>query len=149
MKFDIILPLQEGWSSDKETFVEDGEEITHLQAYLPDNATQSDKALVDIYVGPMPEGSDAESEALGSYAEVVGYDDDEEEEEDPLTAWPFQGGKAFGYEALCEDDSPMRLMTIEIIPEVLATVMVACRDDSLLVSTVEYVEKKLTIKPLD
>ena len=144
MTYNINLPLQEGWSSEVETLEENGVEITHFQAYLPDNTQQCDKALIDICAGPMPDGSDAESEALESYADVVGYDEDEEEE-DPLTVWPFQGKKAFGYEAICEDGSPMRVMTVEIIPGVLAVITVACRDDSLLVSAVKNVEAKLSV----
>ncbi|MCQ2130528.1 MAG: hypothetical protein MJY94_03960 [Bacteroidales bacterium] len=144
MSYSITLPLPKGWSNESEILTEEGQEITHMQAFLPDEKTQSDKALVDIYVGPMPEGSNAEQEAYNSYLDIVG--EDEEDDEDPLYVWDFQGKEAIGYEVLCEDNSPMRMMSIEILPGVLCIIMAACRNDSLLTNAVVHLEKNLKIE---
>lgn len=138
----ITLPLPRGWYSEEETLFDEGIEITHLQAYCPDDKSQSDKSLVDIYVGAMPEGSDAENEALNSYADIVGLDEDEE---DPLTIWPFQGKQAFGFEAICDGDSPMRVMNIEILPGVLCIIMIADKSEKGMVDTALHLAKHLKV----
>ena len=74
----IQLPLIPGWQSHQETLLDGEIELAHLETYLSDDNTQSDKALIDVYAGAMPQGSSAEQEALNSYQDIVGDD-----EEDP------------------------------------------------------------------
>lgn len=146
MAFRITLPLPAGWKSRVETLQEmDGAEVSHLEAYLPNDARQSDDAEIDICVGPMPADTTAQDEALANYADVVGWDDDDPEDFDPLTEWPFQRRKAFGFEALCEDDSPLRVMCVEIRKDVLVVMTLVARDDEELVKVVQYVESHLRI----
>lgn len=141
MNPDIHLPLLPGWQSNLETLTDNGLEVTHLEAYLPDDARQSDRVLVDAYASAMPEGSSAELEALHSYNDIVG-----DEEEDPLVIWPFQGKEAFGYEAVCDDDSVMRVMCVETAPGVLLILNIVAQDDALFEEAVVHVEKNLSVR---
>lgn len=141
MNPDIHLPLLPGWQSNLETLTDNGLEVTHLEAYLPDDARQSDRVLVDAYASAMPEGSSAELEALHSYNDIVG-----DEEEDPLIIWPFQGKEAFGYEAVCDDDSVMRVMCVETAPGVLLILNIVAQDDALFEEAVVHVEKNLSVR---
>ena len=136
----IQLPLLPGWESHQETLLDNGIELNHLEAYLPDDRKQTDRILVDIYAGDMPEGSGAEQEALNSYRDIVGDDD-----EDPLTVWPFQGKEAFGFEAVCEDDSIMRVMCVETAPGQLLILNIVARDDDLFDQAVGHVEQNLSL----
>ncbi len=142
---EVKLPLLPSWKSSSETIEDSGELLAHVQYFLSDDESGTDKALVDIYAGPMPPGSDPEQEALNSYFDIVGVDDPEDEE-DPLTIWPFQGKDAFGYEAICDDDSIMRVMCIEYLPGVLVIMDIVARDEDLFAETVAYVEKNLSVK---
>lgn len=136
----LHLPLLPGWQSNSGT-VQDGEiELAHLETFLPDDRSQSDLCLIDIYAGAMPEGSDAEQEALRSYQDIVGDD-----EEDPLIIWPFQGKEAYGYEVLCEDDSIMRVMCIGYAPSRLLIINIVACDDEHFDEAVQHVEKHLTL----
>ena len=141
MNLDIHLPLLPGWQSHAETLFDNELEVTHLEAYLPDDGRQSDKVLIDAYASAMPEGSSAEQEALNSYRDIVG-----DEEEDPLIIWPFQGKEAFGYEAVCDDDSIMRVMCVETAPGALLILNITAQDDALFDETVVYVEKNLSVE---
>ena len=137
---DIQLPLLPGWQCHLETLTDNGMELAHLEAYLPDDRNQADRILVDIYAGDMPEGSSAEQEALHSYQDIVG-----DGEEDPLLIWPFQGKDAYGYEVICDDDAIMRVMCIETEPGQLLILNVVAQDDDLFDEAVEHVEKKLSV----
>ena len=140
---EVKLPLQQGWKSSFETIRDGEDDLAHAQFFLSDEESGSDKILVDIYAGPMPPGSDAGQEALDSFYDVVG--DDPEDEEDPLTVWPFQGVDAFGYEAVCDDDSIMRVMCLEKTPGVLVIIDVVARTEELFEKTITFVEKNLSV----
>lgn len=136
----IQLPLLPDWQSHQETLLDNEIELAHLETFLPDDQRQSDKALIDIYAGAMPEGSTAEEEALHSYRDIVGDGD-----EDPLTIWPFQGKEAYGYEVICEDDAIMRVMCVEAEPGLLLIINVVAEDDALFETAVQHVESQLTL----
>ena len=137
----IQLPLLPGWESHAETLLDNDIPLAHLEAFLPDDRSQSDKILVDIYAGDLPDGSSAEQEALHSYRDIVG----DEEDEDPLTVWPFQGKDAFGYEAVCDDDSVMRVMCVEYAPGQLLILNIVAQDDDLFDAAVRHVADHLQI----
>ncbi len=146
MAYKITLPMPQGWNCSQETFEdESGAEISHLEAYLPNLAIQADEGLVDVYVGPMPEDTTAADQAFANYADMVGFDDEDSEDEDPIYEWPFNGRKAYGFEAYCEDGSPMRVMCIEIKKGVLCIINTVAKDDKSLVELIKYVEHKLRI----
>lgn len=147
MSYDIQLTLPSGWSSEQETYIdESGAEITHLGCHKPDDVHQTDEALIDVYVGPLPDDTSAADQALSNYADTVGFDDDDPDGFDPITEWPFNGKKAYGFEAECEDDSPMRMMCIEVKKGTLAIICIVAKDDDSLVEVIEYTERHLRIK---
>lgn len=142
----ITLPLPQNWLVQQEVYTDEqsGQDITHLEAHLPNDKAQTDEAMIDLYVGPMPEDTCAQDEALANYVDMIGFDDDDEE--DPITEWPFQKTKAYGFEGLCEDESPLRVMCIEIKKGILLIGTVIGKNDDELVCTVEMVEKNLRVE---
>ena len=140
--FKINLELPQGWKSKFET-IEDG--VSHFEAYLANDRLQTDDAEIDVCVGAMPPETTAQDEAMANYVEVVGFDDDDPEDMDPLTVWPFQNRKAYGFEALCEDDSPMRVMCVEIRSGVLVVMTLIGRTDQILEDITTLVERKLRV----
>ena len=146
MAYTITLPMPQGWNCTSETFNdESGAEISHMEAYLPNPAREADDGLVDLYVGPMPQDTTAADQAFANYTDMIGFDDDDPDDEDPIYEWPFNGRKAYGFEAYCEDGSPMRVMCIEIKKGVLCIINCVAKDDRSLVELVQYVERKLRV----
>ncbi len=149
MKYSVKMELPEGWKSSVESDMDpDGTEITHFAAYLSDERARADEADIDIYVGDMPADSDAQEQALLNYADMVGFDEDDPEDQDPLTEWPFSGKKAYGFECLCEDDSPMRVMFCEIKKGALMIASVVAKDDETLAKYVTMVDQRIRVKLL-
>ncbi|MBR3292442.1 MAG: hypothetical protein IKI66_09740 [Bacteroidales bacterium] len=147
MAYDISLKLPQGWVSDLDTYVdESGVEITHLSCHLPNDKRQTDEALIDAYVGPMPDDTTAADQALANYADMVGFDEEDPDDFDPIIEWPFNGKKAYGFEALAEDDSPMRMMSIELKKNILVILVVLAKDDETLRQAVELAERGLRLK---
>lgn len=147
MAYDISLKLPQGWVTDSETYLdESGVEITHLSCHLPNDRKQTDEALIDVYAGPMPEDTTAADQALANYADTVGFDEDDPEDFDPITEWPFGNKKAYGFEAIAEDDSPMRMMCIELKKGTLVILCILGKDDGTLVKAVELAERGLRLK---
>lgn len=143
----INLDLSGGWEKEESTYIEaDGTEVTHIECHLLDDKAQKDTAIVDIYSGQMPSDTTAADEALANYADIVGFDESDPEDFDPITEWPFAGKKAYGFEALCEDDSPMRLMCIEIKKGILCIMSICAESDEKLTEIIEMVEKNLRYK---
>lgn len=150
MKYTLKLELPEGWQSSVETSLDpDGTEITHFSAYLSDDRAQSDVSDIDIYLGDMPTDGDAQEQAMLNYVDMVGFDENDPEDQDPLTEWPFSGKKAYGFECLCEDDSPMRVMFCELKKGMLAIISVVAKDDETLARYVTLVEQRLRVKAAD
>ena len=146
-KYIIKLDLLQGWEKEESTYIEvDGTEVTHIECHLPDDAAQKDIAIIDLYSGQMPSDTTASDEALANYADIVGFDEEDPEDFDPIVEWPFAGKKAYGFEALCEDDSPMRLMCVEIKSGYLALFSICAKDDETLVDTVQLVERNFRAK---
>ena len=150
MAYRFTLELPQGW--EKEVTHEkdpEGGELTHFECHLSDDAAQTDLAQIEIFAGEMPSDTTAADEALANYADIVGFDDDDPEDFDPITEWPFAGKKAYGFEALCEDDSPMRLMCTEIKAGYLVLISICAKDDETLVETVQLVERNLRAKAVE
>ena len=138
MANDIQLPLPEGWVSSVEQYTEvDGSEVAHLEA-------QNNGRFVDIYVGPMPEDETAADQAFSNYAEMVGFADDDEG--DPIIQYPFNGRKAYGFEAYDEEDHPLRVLCLEPRKGVLAGMCLSASDEKALENLQTLVERKLRIK---
>ena len=150
MAYRFTLELPQGW--EKEVTHEkdpEGGALTHFECHLSDDAARTDLAQIEIFAGRMPSDTTAADEALANYADIVGFDDDDPEDFDPITEWPFAGKKAYGFEALCEDDSPMRLMCTEIKAGYLVLISICAKDDETLVETVQLVERNLRAKAVE
>ncbi len=147
MAYDISLKLPQGWVSDLDSYIdESGLEITHLSCHLPNDTERTDEALIDVYAGPMPEDTTAADQALANYADTVGFDEEDPEDFDPITEWPFNGKKAYGFEAIAEDDSPMRMMCIELKKGTLVILCILAKDDDTLVDAVQLAERGLRLR---
>ena len=147
MAYDISLKLPQGWVSDLDTYLdESGVEITHLSCHLPNDIQKTDEALIDVYAGPMPEDTTAADQALANYADTVGFDEEDPDDFDPITEWPFNKKKAYGFEAIAEDDSPMRLMCLEPRKGTLVVLCILAKDDDMLVEAVQLAERGLRVK---
>ncbi len=147
MAYDISLKLPKEWVSELDSYIdESGVEITHLSCHLPNDRLQTDEALIDVYAGPLPDDTTAADQALSNYADTVGFDEDDPEDFDPIIEWPFNGKKAYGFEAIAEDDSPMRMMCIEFKKGVLVILCILGKDDDTLVQAVQLAERGLRLK---
>lgn len=142
MKTDIQITLPDGWKINRDNYTDDsGEVISHIEASLAD-----DSAFFEVHAGPMPEGETAEDQAFANYAESVGFDDDDEGS--PIVKFKWNGKNAWGFEALCEDDRPLRLISQEVRNGVLAIIIIGATDDTQLEKVSELVETQLRIKQL-
>lgn len=141
MRADIIFKLPDGWNVENDVYTdESGTEICHSEAYGPDGE------FVEIHAGPMPEGETAEDQAFANYAESVGFDDDSEES--PVVKFKFNGKNAWGFDALCEDDKPLRLICQEVKSGLLAVIILGAADDEKLEQLTSLVENRLRINTI-
>ena len=147
MAYDIQLNLPAPWQKEMETYEdESGYEISHLEAHLYNPVTKRDDGYIDLYVGPLPEDTTAEDQALSNYADIVGFEDDDPEDFNPIAAILFNGKKAYGFDAYFEDDSPMMFLAQEVKKGVLAILCVAGADDDALKEALSAAERGLRIK---
>lgn len=147
MAYDVQLKLPAGWQKELDTYEdESGAVITHLEAHLYNDGLKRDEGLVDVYVGEMPADTTAEDQALSNYADIVGFDDDDPEDFNPIAKIKFNGKPAYGFDALCEDDSPMMFLSQEVKSGVLAIICCAALDDERLKDLLVQVEHNLRVK---
>lgn len=146
MAYEINLPLPEEWQKSLEEIEEEEGTVTHLECYTPKSAKTYPGSMIDICVGPMPADTSAVDEALANYAEMIGWDDEVDEEEDPIFEWDFNNRRAYGFEGLCDDDYPIRVMCCEIKSGVLMVMSVVAPCDEDLDQLLLDVEKNLRIK---
>lgn len=145
MKYDINLQLPQGWTSEIDSYVdESGCEITHFAATLP--GKEESESIIDIYIGELPEGETAEDQALANYAETVGFYDDDPEDFNPIIKTKFNGKNAWGFDALCEEDCPMRFIAQEVKKGILAVIVFVARDEEKLEDVHALVEKNFRLK---
>lgn len=144
MAYDVVLTLPPEWISFQETFEdESGVEIAHLEAQLPAKG-KCEEALIDVYVGDLPDGETAEDQAFANYAETVGFDDDDDTA--PIVKFQFNNRNAWGFDALTEDDSPMKFISQEVRKGVLAIIVVCGRNRDVLQNALTLVERGLRVK---
>ena len=148
MAYDIQMNLPDGWQKEIESYIdESGAEVTHLEAHLfPEDNSKVELAMVDIYVGDMPEDTTAEDQAFSNYADLVGFDDDDPEDFNPIDKVRFNGKVAYCFSALCEDDSPMMFLSQEVRKGILAVICCAARDEEKLEETVQLTERTFRVK---
>lgn len=124
---------------------ESGAEVTHFEAHLCTEGKAREDAMIDIYVGNMPDGETAEDQAFANYAETIGFDDSDPEDYNPIVKVKFNGKNAWGFEAFCEDDSPMRFLSQEVRSGILAIIVFAGKDDSTLTSVQTLIERNFRV----
>lgn len=147
MAFDITLNLPAGWQKESDTYIdESGAEISHFEAHLYNHQNKRDEGMIDIYVGEMPEDTTAEDQAFSNYADMVGFSDDDPEDFQPIFKIKFNGRNAYGFEALCEDESPMKFLTQEVKKDVLAIICVAGKDEKTLDGILTVVERNFRVR---
>lgn len=147
MVYDIQLNLPAPWQKEMETYEdESGFEISHLEAHLYNPATKRDDGYIDLYVGPLPEDTTAEDQALSNYADIVGFDEDDPEDFNPIAKIQFNNKKAYGFDAYFEDESPMMFLAQEVKAGVLAILCAAGSDDAHLKETLRLVERGLRVR---
>lgn len=146
MAYDIKLPLPKGWTSETSSYMdESGTEVTHFEAHLCGNGKDCEEAMIDIYVGDMPEGETAEDQAFANYAETVGFDDSDPEDYNPIVKVKFNGRNAWGFEAFCEDDSPLCFLAQELRSGVLAIIVFAGKDDGTITEVRNLIERNFRV----
>ena len=147
MAYDIQLKLPEPWRQETDTYLdESGAEITHLEAHLYLKENAPDDGMIDIYVGDMPEDTTAEDQALSNYADIVGFDEDDPEDFNPIFKIKFNGKNAYGFEALCEDESPMMFLAQEVKSGILAIICLAAANEDKLKALVKLVEINFRVR---
>lgn len=147
MSYDIQLRLPHQWISETETFLdESGYEVTHFEATLNSKNPKESPMFIDVYAGDMPEGETAEDQAFANYAETVGFSEDDPEDFNPIEKIKFNGKSAWGFAALCEDDSPMRFLTQEVRKGLLAVIVFGAGNEARLNNLQDLVERNLRIK---
>lgn len=142
MSYQINISLPEGWKQSFEVIEdEDGNETSHLEG-----VTSRENEYIDIYVGTLPPDTTAEDEAIFNYADMIGWDESEPvgEENSPLTVTKFQKKKAYGFEGLVEDGI-LRVMCVEIQPDVLLVMNVCAPDETAVAKMVRHIEVNMTI----
>ena len=140
MAVKLSLHFPNDWKISYDTYIEeDGSESAHAEAI------KGEEASIEVFVGNMPEDNDAPDQALANYVEMVGFDKDDPEDFNPIMIWPFDKKKAYGFEALCEDDSPMRFISLEMKSGVLAILCVAAISDEKLDEFVALAERGLRV----
>lgn len=146
MAYDILLPLPNGWTSETDSYMdESGTEVTHFEAHLCGSEKDREEAMIDIYVGDMPEDETAEDQAFANYAETVGFDESDPEDFNPIVKIKFNGKNAWGFEAFCEDDSPMRFLAQEVRSGVLAIIVFAGKDDRTIIEVQNLIERNFRV----
>lgn len=141
------MNLPASWTCEQDTYLdESGYEIAHLEAHLRNDRKQKDEAIIDIYVGDIPEGETAEDQALANYAETVGFYDDDPEDFNPIEKFKFNGKSAYGFSALCEDESPMRFIAQEIRKGILAIIVFSASDEQSVEETRTLIERSFRVK---
>ena len=109
-------------------------------------ARKQDEGYIDIYVGPLPEDTTAEDQALSNYADIVGFDDDDPEDFNPIATIKFNGKKAYGFDAWFEDERPMMFLSQEVRSGILALIMAAGSDDAHLKETLTLIERNFRVR---
>ena len=148
MAYDIQLNLPAGWQKEARTYIDEeaDAEITHVEAHLINSAKNEEEGMIDIYVGDMPEDTNAEDQAYSNYVDMIGFSEDDPDDFNPIFKIKFNGKNAYCFDALCENDSPMRLLTQEIRQGVLAVMCIAAADEKRLEAVQTVLERNLRVK---
>jgi len=136
MAHKINFTLPAGWNIEEGVINEEGAEV--LTYY----ATKG-SASIELYVGDMPENSDAYQEAMYSYADAF---DAKEGDEIPLGELPFLGETATYYDAEDDNRCPMIVLCVEPVKGTLVLAILGEKNDESLDDLMALVDENLTVE---
>jgi len=140
MGYTVCLPLGEEWKISTESFKDEYDnDVCQIEAVCG-------LKEVNVYVGSMPEDETAEDQAFSNYADMVGFDEDDPDDFEPVSKIRFNGKNAWTFEAYCEDECPMRLISLEPKQGMLCIICFKASDEEGLEDLHNLIEKKLRIK---
>ena len=141
----VTIRIPEIWNVETEELIEeDGQKSFSISVSADGNDVRS----IDISYGPMPEGSDAYTEACGTFEEVMDEEDMAVNEE-PIICFGFQDYKAYGFNVWTDDGLPCFFFCIDINSEGktnLLTVLVSAGNNEDLEALMDFTEEYLSVK---
>lgn len=141
MKYEIRLRLGQEWTSSCGLLNDgSGEETYHIEA------TRADGSFIDISFGNMPDGETAQDQAFANFVDSVGFSDEDPEGYNPIACIKFNGKNAWGFDAYCENDAPMRLLAQEVKSGMLAVIVFSAPDRDSLVDLHLLIEHNLRVQ---
>lgn len=139
----ITIRIPEIWNAETEDLTEEDGSISHC---ISISAGETDVRSIDISFGPMPEGSDAYTEACGTYEDVVSEEELEVNDE-PILCFDFKGREAYGFSLATEDGLPCFFFCINAEYQgkpYLLTVLLCASGNDELQSLLEFVEEYIS-----
>lgn len=140
----ITIQVPEIWDVETDEMIEeDGQKSFSIEIA----ATGHDVRSIDISYGPMPEESDAYSEACGTYEEIT-EEDDMEANDEPILCFQFKDYKAYGFSMSTDDGLPCFFFCIDIPSGnavKLLTILICAANNEDLQSLLDFVEEYLEV----
>lgn len=141
----VTIRIPEIWNVETEELIEeDGQKSYSISV----SADGTDVRSIDVSYGPMPEGSDAYTEACGTFEEVM-EEEDMAVNEEPIICFGFQDYKAYGFNVWTDDGLPCFFFCIDINSEGktnLLTVLVSAGNNEDLEALMDFTEEYLSVK---
>ena len=140
----MTMQVPEIWNIETEELLEFDGQISHS---IDITASGKDVRSINISFGPLPDGSDAYSEACGTYEEVVGEADLNTNDE-PILCFDFKGLEAHGFSLMTEDNLPCFFFCVEIPKDSrtkLLTVLLCAAGNEDLQTLLDFVEEYLCL----
>lgn len=139
----ITIRIPEIWNAETEDLTEEDGSISHC---ISISAGENDARSIDISFGPMPEDSDAYTEACGTYEDVVSEEELEVNDE-PILCFDFKGQEAYGFSLATEDSLPCFFFCINAEHQgktYLLTVLLCASGNDELQSLLDFVEEYIS-----
>ena len=141
----VTVQVPEIWDVETEEMIEeDGQKSFSISI----GASGKDVRSVDISFGPMPEESDAYTEACGTYEDIMAEEDLEANDE-PILCFGFQDYKAYGFSLATDDGLPCFFFCIDVPSgdrTNLLTMLLCAKDNEELQSLLEFMEEYISAK---
>lgn len=141
----VTIQIPEIWNAETEELIEeDGQKSYSISV----SADGTDVRSIDVSYGPMPEGSDAYTEACGTFEEVM-EEEDMAVNEEPIICFGFQDYKAYGFNVWTDDGLPCFFFCIDIKSGEmtnLLTVLVSAGNNEDLEALMDFTEEYLSVK---
>lgn len=141
----VTIRIPEIWNVETEELIEEDRQKSFSISVSADG---NDVRSIDISYGPMPEGSDAYTEACGTFEEVM-EEEDMAVNEEPIICFGFQDYKAYGFNVWTDDGLPCFFFCIDINSEGktnLLTVLVSAGNNEDLEALMDFTEEYLSVK---